>query len=173
MNFQQESTFCPDWQSLSAIIHAGVKAQTHRSRMHFGGMYAMGWSVWSLLCSRVLYLNVESNPVCLGVTHLLQTQLSGCTCREAVIAAGAIPPLVRLLEGHSAGLQRQAVRILLLIVAGDKASQAAAVSAGALPALVCLLGSGNEECQENAARAIQGIVQGSNEYRYGHHQVVE
>lgn len=61
--------------------------------------------------------------------------------RAALIAAGGIPALVRLLHSADTGVQQHAAGALKSLAADDAHSKAAIAAAGGIPALVPLLGS--------------------------------
>lgn len=75
--------------------------------------------------------------------------------REALGSAGAIPPLVRLLDAPDPAHHNAAVLALLNLAIGNDRNKAAVTAADALPRLVDLLtGSPSPEVQANVAAAL-------------------
>jgi len=62
-----------------------------------------------------------------------------CDAADAIVAAGAIDPLVALVTNGAAGGQEQAARALNFLARGDAANQAAIREAGGIPPLVALV----------------------------------
>ena len=62
-----------------------------------------------------------------------------CDAADAIVAAGAIDPLVALVTNGAAGGQEQAARALNFLARGNAANQAAIREAGGIPPLVALV----------------------------------
>ena len=77
----------------------------------------------------------------------------------AIAAAGAIPPLVRMVGTGSADIQEEAARALIILAVDNHANQAAIGAAGGILPLVRLRGSGSASLQSGAARtAIRNLL---------------
>jgi HEAT repeat protein len=66
----------------------------------------------------------------------------------AIVAAGALPPLVELLSSRfDAGTRKNAATALMMLAGRNKVIKAAVVAAGAIPPLVELLRGGSNEAE--------------------------
>ena len=76
-----------------------------------------------------------------------------------IVARGAIPPLVALLnDGVRPALQDEAAAALRALCTGSAPNRSAICSAGAVPPLVALLGSAAPETQEQAAGLLGSLA---------------
>lgn len=82
---------------------------------------------------------------------------------DAVLAAGGVPPFVRLMSSDNVHLHWSAALGLVHIVsfAGGDAAAAAAASAGAIPAAVHLLGSSSVASVEQAIKLLYLLASSS------------
>ncbi|GAB4816915.1 hypothetical protein N2152v2_003961 [Parachlorella kessleri] len=81
--------------------------------------------------------------------------------KTALVSAGAIPPLVRLLESDDKDTQGNAACALANLAAGNEDHETAIVSAGAIPSLVRLLESKDKDTQRYAVCAIANLAGGN------------
>ena len=72
---------------------------------------------------------------------------------EAIVAGGAIPPLIALLQSGSTQVQVNAAGALIFL-AENTENRVAIAAEGAIPPLVALLRRGSAEGQVNAARVL-------------------
>jgi len=77
----------------------------------------------------------------------------------AIVAAGAIPLLVKLLRsGSDEGKTESALKVLFLSLINGGTTKAAVVAAGALPPLVELLSGGSNEVRANAVSFLSNLA---------------
>lgn len=87
-------------------------------------------------------------------------RMGGSETQDAIVAAGAIPALMRLLRADSsAGAQEAAALALQNLGANHAQNQAAMVTAGAIPALVRLTVHSSAGVQQAAAGALNSLAQ--------------
>uniref|UniRef100_A0A914HIV9 Uncharacterized protein n=1 Tax=Globodera rostochiensis TaxID=31243 RepID=A0A914HIV9_GLORO len=86
--------------------------------------------------------------------------LSSITCRKAqeVVEAGAVLPLVKLLQSENMEVCKYSVVVVSDIAWRTNARESKIVEAGAVPPLVKLLQSPNMELCENTVLALRGIA---------------
>jgi vacuolar protein 8 len=77
--------------------------------------------------------------------------------KEAIVAAGAIEPLVALVRDGDAKGKADAARALGILADGNDANKAAIRSAGGIEPLAALVRDGDAEGKADAARAL-GIL---------------
>ena len=83
----------------------------------------------------------------------------------AIIAAGAVPPLVALLRSELPAVQRPAAGALWNLAVGSQHSKEAIIAAGAVPPLVALLRSDQSVVRREAAGALQNLAANFQEAR--------
>lgn len=83
----------------------------------------------------------------------------------AIIAAGALPLLVALLQSDKSAVQEAAAHALRSLAIGsvsnDEQNKEAIIAAGAVPLLVALLRPYQPEVQRRATQALEGLAEGS------------
>jgi hypothetical protein len=96
---------------------------------------------------------VEQLQAIQGIMDILSTE--DLASMHAVAAAGAIPPLVRLLGAGTPDAARMNAAVVLMFLAKNSGIAASIAAAGAIPLLVLLLSPGTSaSVQDNAVAAL-------------------
>lgn len=77
--------------------------------------------------------------------------------QDAFVAAGALPPLVKLLAALSAAAQDIAAAAVLALAANNDVDASRLVACAGVPPLVRLLNTGTAAVKSNAALALMGV----------------
>ena len=148
----------PETKEAAAIIIADIichivttEYKQHRLIHHTVVVGALIPLVW--------LLKAEANAKMLAVRAIANIANSE-EHRDAVVAAGALSPLVQLLSDDATKTRQYAAGTVATICATSVARKNAAIAAGAVSPLVVLLGDDAAEVKQQAARAVANIASG-------------
>ncbi|KAG1674715.1 hypothetical protein FOA52_013550 [Chlamydomonas sp. UWO 241] len=134
------------WPAFLAAKAAGKRAQFHRARLVVDG-------------ERLLESGNAADVHTSAVVALMNLA-SGCGIAAIIAAAGAIPPLVRLLTPSPSGYMQGAAAGALVNLAAEEAENAVAIAdAGAIPLLVQLLRHGSSADVQVAAAGLDNLAE--------------